>query len=363
MPCENFRRRRRAGIQNTLTRTLLFDVKEDSRLDLFLRQNLQSALDEFFDSSSNKILSNSKLRRLIFSGNVFVEKRAVKNPAFILHKSSRVKILLDDEKLFYEKQNGDVEFSLCDNDIIFEDDFLLAVNKPCGLPTERTFLESRASLFSAVQKYLCEKNPHSENYCSAAHRLDSGTSGVILFSKKKSVNAALHEMFGGGGEYRAVKKLYLAICTKNTAGSADAFLRGGKNLGSEIDCEEEEFSVRNFLARVSKKSEQAKFGEVGESRGGKFARTDFRILEKNAGKILVQARLFTGRTHQIRVHLSQCRMPILGDTLYGGESAQRIFLHARYLELPHPCTGETLKLHSPVPKEFENYFTNFAECK
>ncbi|MDE6718575.1 MAG: RluA family pseudouridine synthase, partial [Treponemataceae bacterium] len=60
--------------------------------------------------------------------------------------------------------------------------------------------------------------------------------------------------------------------------------------------------------------------------------------------------------HQIRAHLSQCRMPILGDTLYGGESAQRIFLHAQKLELPHPCTGEILKLVSPVPKEFENYF-------
>lgn len=346
-----------------MKRTIFLDVKKNSRLDDFLRENLPSALDEF-DSGKNKFLSNSKIRRLIFSGNVFCENSIVKNPAFILKDSSRVKILLDAEKLFFEKQNGDIEFSLCEKDIIFEDDFLLAVNKPCGIPSEKTFLKNRASLFDVVQKYLCEKNPGSENYCSAVHRLDKGTSGVILFSKKKSVNAALHEMFGGGGEAgRAVKKIYLAVCTKSTAGSASAFLRGAKNPENEINFENEEFSVSNFLGRVSKKSEEAKFGELSESCGGRFARTDFRILERCAEKILVQARLFTGRTHQIRAHLSQCRMPILGDTLYGGECAQRIFLHARSLELSHPCTGEILKLVSPVPKEFEKYFTNFAECK
>ncbi len=340
-----------------MKRTIFLDVKKNSRLDDFLRENLPSALDEFLDSKENKFLSNSKIRRLIFSGNVFAENRAVKNPAFILKNSSRVKILLDGEKLFFEKQNGDIEFSLCENDIIFEDDFLLAVNKPCGIPSEKTFLESRASLFDAVQKYLCEKNPGAENYCSTAHRLDKGTSGVILFSKKKSVNAALHEMFGGGdGTSRSVKKIYLAVCTKSTAGSASAFLRGAKNSENEFDFENEEFSVSNFLGRVSKKSQEAKFGEVAESCGGKFARTDFRILEKSSGKILVQARLFTGRTHQIRAHLSQCRMPVLGDTLYGGECAQRIFLHARSLEMPHPVTGEILELVSPVPKEFEKYF-------
>lgn len=340
-----------------MNRTIFLDVKKNSRLDDFLRENLPSALDEFFGSEKNKILSNSKIRRLIFSRNVFCENRAVKNPAFILKNSSRVKILLDGEKLFFEKQNGDIEFSLFEKDIIFEDDFLLAVNKPCGIPSERTFLESRASLFDAVQKYLREKNPGAENYCSAVHRLDKGTSGVILFSKQKSVNAALHEMFGGGNAAeRAVKKIYLAVCTKSTAGSASAFLRGAKNPESEISFEKDEFSVSNFLGRVSEKSEEAKFGEVAESCGGKFARTDFRILERRAEKFLVQARLFTGRTHQIRAHLSQCRMPILGDRLYGGERAQRIFLHALKLELPHPCTGENLELISPVPKEFEECF-------
>ncbi len=341
--------------------TIFLDAKKNSRLDDFLRENLPSALDEFLDSKNQRKLSNSKIRRLVFSGNVFVENRAVKNPAFALKNSSRVKVLLDEEKLFFEKQNDDIEFSLSEKDIIFEDDFLLAVNKPSGLPSEKTFLESRASLFDAVQKYLFEKNPDLENYCSLAHRLDKGTSGVILFAKKKSVCAALHEMFGSG-EGRAAKKIYLALCAKNIAGSAGAFLRGAKNPDGEIDFERDAFSVRNFLGRVSKKSEEAKFGEVSESCGGKFARTDFRILEKSAGKILVQARLFTGRTHQIRAHLSQCRMPILGDTLYGGESARRIFLHALSLELPHPCTGETLKLRAPIPNEFEEYVTNFAEC-
>lgn len=345
-----------------MKRTIFLDVTNHSRLDDFLRENLTSALAEFRASECGALLSNAKIRRLIFSGTVFAENRVMRNPAFLLKPPSRVKILLDTEKLFFEKQTGDVPFSLRSEDILFEDDCLIAVNKPCGIPSERTFLESRASLFDAVQTYLREKNPGSEQHCSAVHRLDKGTSGVILFSKERSVNAALHTLFGESGEGRAVKKIYLAICSESTAGSAGAFLRGAKDFGSGIDFGAEECSVRTFLGRVSKKSQEAKFGDVSESCGGKFARTDFRVLEKRNGKMLVQARLFTGRTHQIRVHLSQCRMPILGDTLYGGESARRMFLHARLLELPHPRTGEMLKLLSPVPKEFETYFTSFAEC-
>ena len=73
---------------------------------------------------------------------------------------------------------------------------------------------------------------------------------------------------------------------------------------------------------------------------------------KEGGRVLVQAELFTGRTHQIRVHLAQSGLAILGDELYGGRAAERIFLHALTLELPHPLTGEPLRFEAPLPPEF-----------
>ena len=103
---------------------------------------------------------------------------------------------------------------------------------------------------------------------------------------------------------------------------------------------------------MSPKSEAAKWGFVPKEKGGKFARTDFKILREKGGLFFVEAKLWTGRTHQIRVHLSQSGLPILGDVLYGGRAAERIFLHALSLDLPHPESAAPLHFEAPLPEEF-----------
>ena len=321
-------------------------------------------------------LSNSKIRRLLFSGNVMVaaspERKALqdqnggkkalqaqnqrggffvcKNPAFSLKKNARVKVSLDQEKFFYEKQSDDIKFELDSSRVLYEDDAIIVVNKPPRFPTEPTFVQDRDNLRAAVIRYLhkkigLEKNPP---YCGIVHRLDRDTSGVILFSKRRDCNAALFAAFdssrheeGLASQERAAKKIYVAVCEPAAPSGLESSLR--------IDSS---FSVQNYLGRVSLKSQAAKWGFVPKEKGGKFARTDFKVLEKSGGRLFVQAELFTGRTHQIRVHLSQHGLPILGDQLYGGAQAERIFLHALSLELPHPLTGKPLRFEAPLPPEF-----------
>ena len=96
-----------------------------------------------------------------------------------------------------------------------------------------------------------------------------------------------------------------------------------------------QFTVEMYMGRVTGKSQQGKWGELPEARGGQYSKTDFRVLKKITVEgrpcLLIECNLHTGRTHQIRVHLASRGLPILGDELYGGKPAQRMYLHAAHL--------------------------------
>ncbi|MBP5437678.1 MAG: RluA family pseudouridine synthase [Treponema sp.] len=314
-------------------------AEEGDRLDAFLRKVLPEAL--------GAEVSNSKVRRLIVAGAVRVNSRECRIPAFVLAPGARVSAFVSEERLFYEKKPDDVDFILTDKDVLFEDEYIICVNKPAFLPTEETVVKGRGNLHDCVVKYLWEKNPSLRNppYAGIMHRLDRETSGVILFTKSRTANAAVHEMF----EKHTAQKTYRAVCSPVSSASA-AFLAGLK----EGDC----FDSENFIGRISAKSSACKIGLLAEGRGGQFAKTHFVLVAKNDGLFYVDAFLMTGRTHQIRVHLSQRGIPILGDSLYGGrdgfsELGGRIMLHASCLEFPHPVTGEVMAVRAALPVGFE----------
>ncbi len=351
----------------------ILSVRQKCRLDEFLRMELPKLF--------LREVSNSKVRRLIFSGNAEVSFRQgnpfslVRNPSLLLRDGCSVKINLEEEKFFYERQNNDIRFELDSSRVLYEDETVIVVNKPEHFPTEATMVESRDNLHAAVVRYLWKNNPGLRNppYCGIVHRLDRDTSGVILFSKQRAVNAVLHEAFDSGsasgsadtGE-RSAKKFYLALCSQTSLSLVSKEERAKKEHSLCLAAGKE-FSVRNYIGRVSPKSAAAKWGSLSAEKGGKFSRTDFRIIKEVAAAsmprdagisfcggplYLVQAELFTGRTHQIRVHLSQSGLPILGDTLYGGLSFERICLHALSLELPHPLTGKKIIFEAPPPNIF-----------
>ncbi len=211
--------------------------------------------------------------------------------------------------------------------VLHEDNSVIAFNKPAGLAVQAGSGVARSldDLMAAFAKSN-GKRPR------LVHRLDQGTSGVIVAAKTQPVAAKLSEAFAG----RDVQKTYLALVkgrlpTAET-GVADAALvkveEGGK--------------ARMIIARPDRK-------------GAQTARTGWRVLARNGEFGLMQMSPETGRMHQIRVHLMALGCPILGDALYGeGQAtAPRLMLHAAKLELPHPEGGK-LVLEAPLPADFQS---------
>lgn len=209
--------------------------------------------------------------------------------------------------------------------VIHEDNSLIAFNKPAGLAVQAGsgVAQSLDTMMAAFAKSN-GKRPR------LVHRLDQGTSGVIVAAKTQPVAAMLSAAFAG----RDVKKTYLALVKGRLpsaeTGVADAALvkveEGGKS--------------RMILARPDRKGAQA-------------ARTGWRVLARQGEFGLMEMTPETGRMHQIRVHLMSLGCPILGDALYGeGQAtAPRLMLHAAKLELPHP-EGKAFTVSAPVPEDF-----------
>lgn len=299
---------------------LNFNTSKKQRLDEFLREELPQSIKKSAEKDLPAV-TNSKIRRLILSGCVSVNARECRRPAFELRGVSKVSVNLDVEKFFYEKQPDDIDFVMTEADVLFEDEDLIFVNKPAFLPVEQTITGNRKNLHDAVVDFLWKRNPSLRNppYVGIMHRLDRGTSGVILFTKNRSANKAVFDMF----EKHSFIKKYRAVCADN----------GKIHAGTK-------FTVEKFMGRISKKSGTAKWGSLPEKDGGLYSKTDFEVCDDflyNGKKyFVVECTLFTGRTHQIRVHLSEADLPILGDELYGGDSADRIYLHAWKLKADEP---------------------------
>ena len=300
-------------------------------------------------------VSNSKIRRLIVAGSVSVGGRQIRLPGFNLRAGSEVSVLIDEEKLFFEKQPDDINYELTPKDILFEDENIIVVNKPTHFPTEAGMVGSRDNLHAAIIRFLFERqkieHPNAKNppYLGIMHRLDRDTSGVILFTKTRSVNAACHEMF----ESHTAHKVYNAVVAVKSSEAAKF------PVGKKI-------TVDFPMGRISPKGQAAKWGKVSEKNGGLSSCTEFEVLkeikiDKMQGAapfnkesasfrdftfLLLKCSPLTGRTHQIRVHLASLGIPILGDSLYGGLDYERIMLHAESLTFPHPVTGEIMTVTS-----------------
>jgi 23S rRNA-/tRNA-specific pseudouridylate synthase len=154
----------------------------------------------------------------------------------------------------------------------------------------------------------------------------------VLFTKSQRANPPLAESFAK----HEVVKVYQAV-----------------TLPRLKMHREQEFTVKNYLGKVSAKSKRAKYGAVDA--GGAFAETFFRVIGESPSGLWIEAMPKTGRTHQIRVHLAEYGLPILGDELYGSAKASvpRLMLHAVRLVFPHPTTKRKVVVESPLPADFK----------
>ncbi len=196
-------------------------------------------------------------------------------------------------------------------DIMYEDEDILIVNKQAGIPTHPSMGHPENTLANGVAAHY-KKNGESHIF-RAVNRLDRDTSGVMCIAKNSYAHARLIEGMHSGG----LERKYTAIVCGTISGSG---------------------TVDAPIARMG-------FIERGVCEDGQRAVTHYNVIKNTGGYSLVELQLETGRTHQIRVHMSHIGCPLLGDWLYGTEDKEffsRQALHSSYLKLIHPVTGETL---------------------
>lgn len=298
-------------------------------------KRLDDVLAEWLPEALERPISKSKGRKLIMAGVVRLNGKPVRLASKALVPGATIEADVDLRKLFDDSPSRDQEFELTPDRILFEDEDLIAVDKPPGLPSHPTVDQKRDNLLSIVQRFL-------NAYVGVHHRLDRDTSGVVLFTKSQRANAPMAELFYG----HRVVKTYQALTARPSKSKAEI---------------RTQWTIKNYLGKVSSKSKRARYGAVDSN--GVLAETSFRLLAEYPRGLFIEAVPKTGRTHQIRVHLSEYGLPILGDDLYGKEPeiAPRLMLHAAQLIFPHPFTRREILVKSPQPEDFRQWLSRIKK--
>ena len=255
--------------------------------------------------SSRTGLSRRKVREILKLGGVQVGRKRVRVASKEVAAGTEIRVALDDSL------GAPPEFEV---PVIFEDPWLLVVNKPAGIATQGTQASDRHDLLALLSK----QRPGER--LILCHRLDMGTSGVLVLAKDPRAD------LGTQFQERTLGKTYLA------------------RVAAPLEAVE----VNRPIGRL-RLAKPARFGCEGDLLDPKPSATLFRPAapEESAGLVpgaWVVAEPHTGRTHQIRVHLAFVGRPVMGDQLYGGEPSDQLWLHAWKLRLKHPVTGQELEL-------------------
>lgn len=224
---------------------------------------------------------------------------------------------------------GNIELTHPKLRIIYEDQYIIVVEKKEGLLTVRTGDKEETTAFSILKNHVQKGSRTNRIY--VVHRLDRETSGVIMFAKDREVQLYLQENW----HKIITKRIYVALV--------------------EGKVEKKEDTIVSWLTENEK---SLKIHSSDSDNGGQQAITHYRCIKSNDQYTLVELELETGRKNQIRVHMSQIGHPIAGDKKYGSATNPigRMALHARLLAFYHPANKEIVKFETPVPKNFLKVF-------
>ena len=283
-------------------------------------QNSSLRLDLFL-SEVRDDLSRTFAKKIIDLGGVHVNGRRVRSCSLQVKTGDQIEIYLD--------HFSTSPFRLRETDIVFQDKYLIVLNKPAQIDTQPTHARFKGTLYEALQWHLKDPfRPQQKPDVGMIQRLDRGTSGLIVFSIHPRAHKKMTEIFV---EHR-VQKRYLALVV---------------GIPEPATAE-----IRSFLARTRRENKV-----ISVSKGGKEAITRYRLQQAYAANSLLEVDLLTGRSHQIRAHLSEQGHPLLGDQRYGGPqrvagvALDRPLLHASELSFEHPVTGEALHFSAPLPDD------------
>ena len=288
-----------------------FEVEKDSkRIDAYLSERMDD-------------LSRVAIQRLVSNGKIWVNGKKVKTSYKV---QTGDKIQIEEEK--------PVEISLkAENiplDVIYEDADIIVINKPKGMVVHPANGNPDGTLVNAVMA-ICKDSLSGiggEIRPGIVHRLDKDTSGIIVVAKNDKAHINLSEQI----KNHEVKKTYIAL------------VRG--------IVKENEATINMPIGRSEKDRKK-----MAVKRNGKEAITHFKVLQRYDNYTLLEVNIETGRTHQIRVHLSQIGYPVIGDEVYSNgknewnEKGQ--CLHAKSLEFIHPTTGKNMYLEAELPEYFQ----------
>ncbi len=281
-------------------------------------------LDRFL-ADADPVISRSEVQRDIRAGRVSVSGEVTRQPSRRLREN--------DEVIWEIADRAPLTPQPIPLDVLYEDEHLVAVDKPAGLVVHPGAGTESPTL---VEGLLADRTlPRSDDPVrpGIVHRLDKETSGVILVAKTAAALAHLQRQFAA----RSVEKAYLAVVRGVIA-------EGEGTIDAPIG--RDPAHPRRMRVRSQ----------------GRAARTDFRVLRRLRDSTLLLVRPHTGRTHQVRVHLQYIGHPVLGDDVYDAQrrpayapKRRRMMLHAWRITVRHPETGKSLRLEAPVPPEFPDF--------
>ncbi|TCO78969.1 ribosomal large subunit pseudouridine synthase D [Marinisporobacter balticus] len=291
------------------------DMDEEKRLDLYLSDALAD-------------MSRSFIQKLIEKGKIKINGKPIKIKKHKIKANDVIEIEIPEpERLKIEAENIPVE-------IIYEDDDLLVVNKPQGMVVHPAPGNYQGTLVNALM-YHC-KNLSSINGVirpGIVHRIDKDTSGLLMVAKNDQAHKCLAEQL----KEHSINRKYIALVYGNI--------------------KEEKGTIQAPIGRDP--NNRLKMAVV--ERNSKDAITHFRVLKRFKGYTLIEAKLETGRTHQIRVHMTYINHPLVGDPVYG-PSKQKFrlkgqMLHAKTLGFRHPAKGTFMEFQADLP----DYFTKLIK--
>ena len=294
-----------------------FEVSEAGRLDKILTTELQE--------------SRNQVEQLIKEGLVFVNGKTVLKTG---------KKLLEGDKISYSfkevipKEPVVIDF---DVEIIYEDDVMMVVNKPAGLVVHPAASVKEATLVDwLIKKGISLSTISGEERHGIVHRIDKNTTGALVIAKTNEAHQKLSEQL----QDKSMGRYYLAVIDYPLKDSGIVEKPIGRNPNNRLKMD----------VRDNGKEAKSAFFKLAES-------------DKSAKRLeLIAVKLFTGRTHQIRVHLESLGRHILGDDLYGFKSKKdtinRVFLHAYKLYMLHPTTGKKMEFVAPLFPDMKDFISN-----
>lgn len=272
-------------------------VKEDKELLAYLYKYLD--------------MPKKKVKSYLVHGSIYVNNTKTTKYDYMLTKGMVINI--------ETKNKSSLPF-----DVLYEDNYIIVVNKPAGLLTISTAKEKEKTLYHYVSSYLKEKN--KSNKVFIVHRLDKETGGVVVFAKDEKTKNMLQKDWNSLVSVREYTAVVHGLMPKKSARLVDKLMETKTNL-----------------VYITKKQD------------GKEAITNYKVIKENSKYSLLKINIETGRKNQIRVQLENIGNPIVGDNKYGEKDGmKRLYLHANKLKMFYPIMKKEMEFKTEVPVEFKH---------